>query len=196
MATGVLMNNSPTTHRPRNVSLATPNAGSSASGVQPHNASGSRTTPEDVVDRLLERAKSPLEEIELRKVVETLEKVGGVHFYHRGSVSTTGLQMLQPQIQMSLRTRRRCFRGLVKICGEYGILPNSYIIPESKIKKLGDSLIASGGFSEVLQGAYEGNKPVAIKVIRLYTLNIQGPKGIKEVKKVGHFGLPSPSRLD
>jgi len=109
---------------------------------------------------------------------------------------TSRLQMLQPQFQMTLRTRRRCFRGLVKICGEYGALPSSYIIPESKIKKLGDSHIASGGFSEVLQGAYEGDKPVAIKVIRLYdiyTLNIQGPKGIKEVKKVRHFDLPSSS---
>ena len=96
---------------------------------------------------------------------------------------------------MTLRARRRCFRGLVKICGEHGILPSSYIIPESKIKP-GDSL-ASGGFSEVLRGTYEGNKSVAIKVIRLYdvySLNVQGTKGIKEVKKVRHFDLPSSSR--
>ena len=105
--------------------------------------------------------------------------------------------MLQPQFQMSLRTRRRCFRGLVKTCGEHGILPSSYIIPESEIKKQGDSHIASGGFSEVLRGTYKGESPVAIKVIRLYdiyTLNIQGTKGIKEVKKVRYFDLTSSSR--
>jgi len=96
---------------------------------------------------------------------------------------------------MTLRARRRCFRGLVKICGEYGILPRSHIISESKVE-LGDSL-ASGGFSEVLRGTYEGSKSVAIKVIRLhdvYSLNVQGTKGIKEVKKVRHFDLPSSSR--
>ena len=102
--------------------------------------------------------------------------------------------MLQPRVQMDLRTRRRCFRGLVKICGEYGVLPVSYIIPESKIKKLGDSPIASGGFSEIFQGAYDEDESVAIKVIQLYTLNIQGPKGIKEVKKVRHLDLLSSSR--
>ena len=101
--------------------------------------------------------------------------------------------MLQPQSQMSPSARRRCFRGLVKICGEYGILPSSHIIPESKIKKLGDSHTASGGFSEVLRGTYQGDKSVAIKVIRLYdinTLNIQGPKGIKEVKKYDTLTYP------
>ena len=99
--------------------------------------------------------------------------------------------MLQPRVQMDLRTRRRCFRGLVKICGEYGVLPVSYIIPESKIKKLGDSPIASGGFSEIFQGAYDEDESVAIKVIQLYTLNIQGPKGIKEFKKVRRLDLSS-----
>ena len=197
MATSVLMNDSPAPHRPRNVSLVTPNTGPSASGVQPHNTSGSRMIPEEAVDRLLEKAKSPLGVTELRKVVEALEKVSGRHLLPFVSAyQTSRLQMLQPQIQVTLRMRRRCFRGLVKICGEYGILPTSYIIPESKIKKLGDSPIASGGFSEVSQGVYDGDKSVAIKVIQLYTLNIQGPKGIKEVKKVRHLDPLSSSRSD
>ena len=75
----------------------------------------------------------------------------------------------------------------MKTCGEHGILPSSYIIPESEIKKLGDSHIASGGFSEVFRGMYEGRKPVAIKVIRLYdiyTLNTQGTKGIRSQKSM------------
>ena len=72
MATGVLMNDS------GNISQATPSIGQRAPGVQLHNTSGPRTTPEEVVDRLLERAKSPLGETEVRKVVEALQRVSGV----------------------------------------------------------------------------------------------------------------------
>lgn len=79
--------------------------------------------------------------------------------------------------------RRRCFRGLIRICGEYGILPDSYIIPESKIQKAGDSPIASGGFSDVWSGIYddesEDGRPVAIKVIRLYESD-----DIRRIKRV------------
>ena len=74
MAAGVLMNNSPTPHRSRNISQATPNTGASTTGVQPN-----KPTPDDVVDRLLERAKSPMGEAEVWKVVETLEKVSSMH---------------------------------------------------------------------------------------------------------------------
>ena len=97
--------------------------------------------------------------------------------------------MLEPQYQISLRTRRRCFRGLVKICGEYGTLPDSYIIPESNIRKLGKSPAASGGFSEIWPGAYAGDKSVAIKVIwyRKYD-------DVREIKRVRRFGLFSSLR--
>ena len=71
---------------------------------------------------------------------------------------------------MSLSVQRRCFQGLVKLCGKYGILPNSYVIPGSKVQKLGDSPHASGGFSDVWSGIYneaeDRCKRVAIKVIR------------------------------
>ena len=96
---------------------------------------------------------------------------------------------------MSLSARRRCFRGLVKLCGEYGILPNSHVIPESKVQKLGDSPHASGGFSEVWPGIYneaedeedeDGCKGVAIKVIRYRDADDV------RMKKVRYFDL-SPS---
>ena len=90
--------------------------------------------------------------------------------------------MLEPHCQISLRTRRRCFRGLVKICGEYAILPDSYVIPESSIERLGDSPISSGGFSDVWPGAYEEDKSVAIKTIRYYMEN-----DIRKVKRVRNF---------
>jgi len=79
--------------------------------------------------------------------------------------------------------RTRCFRGLVKICGECGILPNPYIIPGPKIKKLGNSPIASGGFSDVWPGMY-GEDEVAIKVIRYYESD-----DIQKIKKVSYFDI-------
>ena len=97
--------------------------------------------------------------------------------------------MLEPHCQISLRTRRRCFRGLVKICGEYGVLPDLYIIPESNIERLGDSPISSGGFSDVWPGVYEGDKSVAIKVIRYYDY-----ENIRKIKRVGDFVLFSSPR--
>lgn len=96
--------------------------------------------------------------------------------------------------------RRRCFRGLVKTCGEYGILPSSYIIPESKIQKLGDSPISSGGFSDVWPGVYredgkfeseeddDEGRFIAIKIIRYCETD-----DIQTIKKVRCFGR-SPSR--
>ena len=86
---------------------------------------------------------------------------------------------------MDMSVRRRCFRGLVKLCGEYSILPSSHIIPESKIQKLGDSPISSGGSSEVWPGIHEdekdedGGKSVAIKVIRYWD---SGDVQIKRVR--------------
>jgi hypothetical protein len=73
--------------------------------------------------------------------------------------------MLGPQYPIAPRTRGRCFRGLVKLCGEYGVLPGLYIVPEAKVDKWGDKPVSTGGFSEVWKGTYGGN-PVAIKVIR------------------------------
>ena len=87
--------------------------------------------------------------------------------------------MLQPQFKLNLRTRTRCFRGLVKICGEYGILPNSYVIPESKIQKLGDSTTSCSGSSDIWPGAYEEDIPVAIEVVRYY-----GSDDIRKIRKV------------
>ena len=96
--------------------------------------------------------------------------------------STGRRQMMEPHCQISLHTRRRCFRGLVKICGEYGVLPSSYVIHESKIRKLGDSPVSSGGFSEVWPGAYDGEKAVAIKVIKYYgSYNVQEMRKMKKV---------------
>ncbi|KAF9654244.1 kinase-like protein [Thelephora ganbajun] len=145
----VLTNNPPTPRHSSNIPQTTSGTKPGPSGVQQQNTTGTRSLDE-AVDQILMKAKSPLGEGEVRRVVETLEK------------------MLDHKYPITMRTRRRCFRGLVKVCGEYGILPNSYIIQESDIEKLGESPVSSGGFSDVWPGMHEGEKSVAIKIIRYY----------------------------
>lgn len=89
--------------------------------------------------------------------------------------------MLSTRHPISLRARRQCFRGLVKLCGERGILPSSYLIPESKVEKLGDGPISTGGFSDVWPGMYEDEICVAIKVIRCYETD-----NAQKIRKVRH----------
>jgi len=87
--------------------------------------------------------------------------------------------MLRPRFQMSLPTKRRCLRALTKICGEYAILPNSYVIPQSKILKLGNSPTSSSDLSEAWPGMYGEDKSVAIRVMRYHESD-----DIRGVKKV------------
>lgn len=97
--------------------------------------------------------------------------------------------MLDPRYEISLQARGRCFRGLIKTCGEYDTLPDSYI-PKSKIEKLGDSPVSSSNFSDVWPGMYEEDKSVAIKVMRYYESD-----DIRTVKKVRHLDpLPHTNR--
>ena len=97
--------------------------------------------------------------------------------------------MLVPGHSISVDTRRRHFRELVKICGEYDILPSSHIIPESKVRRLNDSAVSSGRFN-IWRGEYESDKnniKVAIKVMRcLERVDIQP---IKKVRALTHCPL-------
>ena len=94
--------------------------------------------------------------------------------------------MLESQDQMSLRTRKQCFRGLVEICGKYDVLPNSYIVPKPKVQKQGDSPLSYDGSSEVWPGMYEEDTSVTVKSVPHYKSH-----DAQEIKKVGHFGLSS-----
>ena len=65
-------------------------------------------------------------------------------------------------------TKSRFQRALRKACSEVGILPDSYYLNTSQIKKLNDVPFASGGYSDVWRGSYlEEN--VSIKAFRVYT---------------------------
>jgi hypothetical protein len=74
----------------------------------------------------------------------------------------------------------------VDLCGRSGILPSSYLIPESKIEKLGDEPLYTGGYSDVWPGMYGDETCVAIKVIRCYEID-----NAQDVKKVRHRDLLS-----
>ena len=50
-----------------------------ASGASTNNRPNAYLIPDEKVDQILEKAKSQLEEKEVRKLVETLEKVSGEH---------------------------------------------------------------------------------------------------------------------
>ena len=97
--------------------------------------------------------------------------------------------MLQPQFQMNLQMRRRCLRVLTKICGEYAILPNSHVIPQSKVLKLGKFPISSSSLSEAWPGMYGEGESVVIRVVRCHESD-----DIQAVKKVRYFDLFSSSR--
>ena len=55
---------------------------------------------------------------------------------------------------MNARTRSRCFRELVEVCGKYGVLPASHTILGSKIETLEDVPVSAGEFTEVWPGTF------------------------------------------
>jgi len=97
--------------------------------------------------------------------------------------------MLRPRFQMSLQTKRRCLRALTKICGEHTILPNSYVIPQSKVLKLGGSPTSSSDHFEAWPGMYGEDKSVAIRVMRYHESD-----DIRGIKRVRYFEILPSSR--
>ena len=64
-----------TPHPSSDTAKTTPNASPTTRGVQSQRNSSARLTPDEMLDRLLVRTKSPLGEDGAQKVVDTLEKV-------------------------------------------------------------------------------------------------------------------------
>ena len=67
---------------------------------------------------------------------------------------------------MPLDLRRKSVRILRKVCRSQGILPRSCIISENILKE-GNIAFASGEFTYVWKGRYNGNR-VCIKAFRAY----------------------------
>jgi len=153
--------------------------------------SDTQLTIDEKVDQILDGARSPMGEDEVGDVVETLEMVSRKQFLptctcvpnqRTTDAGTPGPDEPTYEDSMLPGTREDLRR--------YDILPDSYIIPESKFRRLGDNPISFDGLSEVWPGVYEEGKPIAIKVIRYHDA-----EGAQEIKKVGHFDLFSSPRL-
>ena len=184
MATDPPTNDPHSPHHPGGVSQTTPNIRSRPSGAQSQNTQDAHQALDQAVDRILAVAKSPLEENKVPGVIKVLEKVCKSTPRSLIGVSESWTQLLAPGYSMSVRTRRRCFRGLVEVCRKYGILPESHTIPGSKISVIGDSHISSGEFSEVWKGEYKEDgetKCVAIKEVRY--LDPNKPRNLKKVRR-------------
>jgi len=79
MATGVLVNNSHTTHRSASVSQTTSSTKLNTSSMQPQNTPNTRPALDQAVDQILAKANSPLGENDVQAVVEALGKASGKH---------------------------------------------------------------------------------------------------------------------
>jgi len=79
MAAPVLVNNSHTPRHSSNIPHNTPSTKPSTSGVQLQNTPNARLNLDERVNRILDKAKSPSGEGEVRVMVEALEKVSGMH---------------------------------------------------------------------------------------------------------------------
>lgn len=75
-------------------------------------------------------------------------------------------------------TKAKLHRALRKTCAEVGILPSSYYLDESQIKKLNEVPFASGGYSDVWRATHQGDN-VSIKAFRVYATD-----NIKQLTKV------------
>lgn len=63
---------------------------------------------------------------------------------------------------------RRCLRTLRFICANHNVFPSSHIMREG-LKKTGDNPVAFGGFADVWEGTYGGEK-VCVKALRIYNV--------------------------
>jgi len=80
---------------------------------------------------------------------------------------------------------RRCLRRLRHICGHHNVLPSSHIISDG-LRKSGDSPVAFGGFADVWEGTFAGEK-VCVKVLRVYNANTNNQKGPLAVCGIREF---------
>ena len=71
----------------------------------------------------------------------------------------------------------RCVRALGKVCGIYGLLPDSHKVKSTLTTS--QHAIASGGFSDIWKATNEKDEVFAVKVLRMYQDNAA------QVKKVG-----------
>jgi len=77
-------------------------------------------------------------------------------------------------------TKAKLHRALRKTCAEVGILPSTYYLDDSEIKKLSQVPFASGGYSDVWRALYQ-EEHVSIKAFRVYATD-----NMKQLTKVSN----------
>ena len=80
----------------------------------------------------------------------------------------------------------KIFKEFRQLCGQTGLLPASHIIPESFVQTT-EHPVASGGFGDVWEGIYNGER-VAIKALRVYKND-----NVKKVAKASRSSLVIPA---
>ena len=83
---------------------------------------------------------------------------------------------------------RKYLRHLRKLCGNFGILPSSFMLPPASVER-DDTSFAWGGYSEVWKATFNG-RPVAIK-----TFNVTTQVDRVKLHKVSNFDPKTSRRL-
>ena len=65
---------------------------------------------------------------------------------------------------------RKCLHKLQAICGHHMTLPSSYNMLSGDLARVGDHLVASGGFADVWKGTHS-RREVCIKCLRITMKN-------------------------
>jgi len=81
----------------------------------------------------------------------------------------------------------RCVRALSKVCGIYGLLPDSHKVKSTLTTS--KHALASGGFSDIWKATNEKGEVFAVKVLRMYQNNAV------QVTKVGGRASSPPFTL-
>ena len=104
---------------------------------------------------------------ELSRLVDFLDEVCVLPLV-LSELTNRGLQALDTT-PVTDDVSRRCLHKLQAICGKRRILPSSYNV-SGNLSTDGDNPVASGGFSDVWQGVYDGRR-VCIKRLRITQQN-------------------------
>ena len=124
--------------------------------------------------------------IDPQAYIDGFDKVRPWFFYPR-SFSVHGLWGLQAIDILSPESdiHNRCVRALSKVCGIYGLLPDSHKVKSTLTTS--QHAIASGGFSDIWKATDEKNEVFAIKVLRMYENNAS------QVTKVRQYSRSPPA---
>ena len=126
---------------------------------------------------------SSLQGRELAQLVDFLDEVCAPPSTFR-LVTKQVLQVLSV-IPTADDVSRRCLRKLQVVCGDNMTLPSSYTVP-GDLTRIGDQPVAFGGFADVWEGTYCGEK-ICVKVLRVSLNDDQALTKVRTRHRRGFF---------